>query len=439
GWNPAHHGIFQFVDPLQKTSTYISKERDNTIFRGHTFWDLAGKAGRNSCVLFPHVGYPSWQVNGVMVTRAAQDMDVSIYPPDLKEQYNLGGLNSVKGLAGRNRQGYLDANRQLVERQLEINLQLMRQQRWDLFFTYWSALDLIQHQFWAHCDPDDPTYVDDNPFRNVIKDFYILHDRVIGQLISEVEPETDILVISDHGHGMRPVKIFNINRLLLDNEFLFLKTSAHSRRTNLAKRLKNELTNFITRNELGGLASKILKLAPWTKQIYVSTLNLDYERTIAYITDMSGIKAYAYGGIQIAHQNLKGLSYQVVRNAVIALLQDARDPSLGDTPIVKWAKPREALYSGPYIDEFPDIVFELCQEYGAGWDASGPLFDVSLSHNLYPGSHIGSNAVFILSGPQAARINRSPESLMDIAPTILDLLDLPIDNDLDGESILIPQ
>jgi predicted AlkP superfamily phosphohydrolase/phosphomutase len=315
----------------------------------------------------------------------------------------------------------------------------MRQQDWDLFFTYWSALDLIQHQFWAHCDPDDPTYVDDNPFRNVIKDFYILHDCVIGQLISETDPETDTLVISDHGHGMRPVKIFNINRLLLDNGLLFLKTSAHSRRMDVVKRLKNELTNFITRNELGGLASKILKLAPWTKQVYVSTLNLDNERTIAYITDMSGIKAYAYGGIQIAHQNLKGLSYQVVRNAVIALLQDARDPSLGDTPIVKWAKPREALYSGPYIDEFPDIVFELCQEYGAGWDASGPLFDVSLSHNLYPGSHIGSNAVFILSGPQAARINRSPESLMDIAPTILDLLDLPIDNDLDGESILIPQ
>jgi predicted AlkP superfamily phosphohydrolase/phosphomutase len=439
GWNPARHGIFQFVDPLDKASFYLSTERDNRIFQGQTFWDMVGDAGYRVCILFPHVGYPSWPVNGIMVTRAAQEQDVSTFPPNLEKQYNFAGLQGVKGLAGRDRQAYLDAIRQLLERQLEFNLQMMRAEEWDLFFTYWSALDLIQHQFWSYCDPHDPTFVDGNPFTNVIKEFYILHDQIVGRLISEVGPDTHILVLSDHGHGMRPVKIFNINRLLLDNGFLHLKSNALNRRAMILKKLRHRLTNFVSKHELGGFASMVLKLAPWTKQVYLSTVNLDLEKTVAYITDMSGIKAYAYGGIQIARQNLNGLSYPAIREAIIGLLMDAEDPKLGDDAIVKWAKPREALYSGPFINEYPDIIFELRPDYGAGWDATGPLFDVSPSHNLYPGSHIGSNTVFIYSGPQYEHIRGSPHSLMDIAPTILDLFGILQHGGLDGKSILAPQ
>lgn len=439
GWNPARHGIFQFVDPLDKASIYLSTERDNSIFQGQTFWDIVGGAGYRVCVLFPHIGYPSWPVNGIMVTRAAQEQDISTYPQDLIQQYNLAGLYGVKGLAGRNRRAYLDANRQLLERQLEINLQMIHAEDWDLFFTYWSALDLIQHQFWSFCDPHDPSFVIGNPFTDVIKEFYILHDQIVSRLISEFGPDTNILVLSDHGHGMRPVKIFNINRLLRDKGFLYLKSDALTRRAGTAKKLRHRLTNFISKHELGRFAAKVLKLAPWTKQVYLSTVNLDLEKTVAYITDMSGIKAYAYGGIQIARQNLNGLSYPSTREAIISLLMDAKDPKLGDESIVNWAKPREALYSGPFIDEYPDIIFELRPDYGAGWDATGLLFDVSPSHNLYPGSHIGSNAVFIYTGPHSGRICSDPQSLMDIAPTILDLFDIHPHGGLDGKSILAPE
>jgi predicted AlkP superfamily phosphohydrolase/phosphomutase len=205
---------------------------------------------------------------------------------------------------------------------------------------------------------------------------------------------------------------------------------------NLLKRVKNSATDIVSRYELGEVASKVLKLAPWTKKLYVSAANLDLGQTVAYITDMSGIKAYSYGGIRIARQNLNGRSYEAVRDEVIALLMEARDPELGDEPLVCWIKPREEVYAGPYVEDYPDLVFELHPDYGAGWDASGPLFDISLSHSLYPGSHIRSNSIFALTGPQAQRVVRMPESMMDIAPTVLDILGVPVPQGLDGASIL---
>ncbi|NLX09215.1 MAG: hypothetical protein GXY36_06130 [Chloroflexi bacterium] len=438
GWNPARHGIVEFVDPLQKSATYMMRERDNEVFRGATFWDIAGAHQRQVAVLFPHVGYPSWPVNGVMITRANVGDEVSVTPAHLRDDLRVQDFQGVKGLVGRAPQDFLDANRALVERQLALNLDVMRRQPWDLFFTYWSALDLVQHQFWAYCDPQDPTYPGETPYRHAIRDFYILHDQVVGRLLEQVDDDTTVIVMSDHGHGMRPVKLFNINRLLREHGLLTLKEGSASRSADLLKVLKKRAMNTVTRYHLGNVAARVLRAAPWTKKLYIGSTNLDLDRTIACTTDMSGIKAYAYGGIRIARQNLNGRSYEAVVQQIKDLLTGVDDPENGGSRIVRWIKHREELYSGPHLERYPDLVFELDSGYGAGWDAAGPLFDVSHSHNLYPGSHLGSTAVFMLSGPAQARIVRSPRSLMDIAPTVLDVLQVALPPDMDGSSVLQP-
>lgn len=439
GWNPARHGIFRFVDPLQKTSTYIARERNNSVLRGHTFWDLGGAAGRRVCVLFPHIGYPSWPVNGLMVTRGALNGDLSVTPPELKRRYTLDGLRGMEALVGRDRGAFLAAFRRLVERQLEFTLDIVCKEQWDLVFSYWPALDVIQHQFWNFYDPRDPTFPGDTPFREAIPIFYALHDHVVGTLASMVDAQTTVLVMSDHGHGMRPVKIFNINRLLCDHGLLQLKPGSGQRRMAMLKQIKNSSMAFISRFELGPFAARVLKAAPWTKNLYLATSSLDLERSVAYITDMSGIKAYSYGGIRIRHQNLNGRPYETVREEIINLLLETRTLECACEPLVRWIKRREEIYAGPLIGDFPDIVFELHPAYGAGWDPEGPLFDVSLSHNLFSGSHIRSNAVFLMVGPDAKRVDHAPSSMMDVAPTVLDMLDVALPPGLEGSTILRPR
>lgn len=435
GWNPARHGILQFVDPLEKSGSYLIHERDNSVIRGHTFWDIAGRAGRKVCVLFPHIGYPSWPVNGLMVTRASTEDEVSVIPDEARGRYDLSDLGGVKGLAGRQMQAYVDANRNLVARQLEFSRRVLCEEEWDLCFTYWSALDLIQHQFWAYCNPQDPTFPGETSFLHTIRDFYVLHDQVIGQLLSQASADTTVIVMSDHGHRMRPVKTLNINRVLREFGFLALKRGTEGDRTDILRRMRNGVVDLVGRFQLGNVAARVLKKAPWAKKLYLSTSNLDLDRTIAYTTDMSGIKAYSYGGIRIVRGNLGDRSYEAVRDEIVALLLAIPDPDKSGR-LVRWVKRPEELYDGPYLAKYPDLIFELRPDYGAGWDAAGPLFDVSLSHSFYPGSHSGSNAVFMLAGLNTTRVLRVPTSLMDIAPTVLDILDVPLPEDMDGDSIL---
>ena len=106
------------------------------------------------------------------------------------------------------------------------------------------------------------------------------------------------MVISDHGHGMRPVRVININRLLKEHGLLITQKGDVNNRGGLFEKLKNKGTHFISYHRLGNMASSVIRLMPGLKKIYISTINLDMDHTVAYITDMSGIKAYSYGGNQ---------------------------------------------------------------------------------------------------------------------------------------------
>jgi predicted AlkP superfamily phosphohydrolase/phosphomutase len=98
-----------------------------------------------------------------------------------------------------------------------------------------------------------------------------------------------------------------------------------------------------------------------------------------------------------------------------------------------WVCRREDLYSGPHISQFPDIVFELEDGYGVYWGIHTPLVGTAYEHNLASGGH-KKDAVFLLSGTD--RHPRSREmTLMDVAPTILDLLGMKEDFGFDGHSI----
>ena len=114
--------------------------------------------------------------------------------------------------------------------------------------------------------------------------------------------------------------------------------------------------------------------------------------------------------INIVRSNIKDDSYERVREKIMTILNSVQDPDNPQKKIIKWIKPREELYTGSYLEKYPDLVFELDSDYGAGWDPAGSLFDVSRSHSLYPGSHMASNAVFFYHGPDQEKILHPPES-----------------------------
>jgi predicted AlkP superfamily phosphohydrolase/phosphomutase len=266
----------------------------------------------------------------------------------------------------------------------------------------------------------------------VIKDFYKLYDKVIGRYLDAISSDVVIIVFSDHGHCMRPVKLVNINELLRKKGYLVAKGNKPGKFG--IEKLKRDLFGVMTKYKLGQLALKVLYAFPEIKKIYTAPPSIDFMKTYAHISDLSGIKAYSYGGIKIRKENIKDIGYEQLRNILVNELCNIKDPDTGEN-LVRWVRKREDLYQGIYISEYPDIVFELNENYGAGWAIYEPLITTSYSHNIHPGSHRAETPIFLLSNLEGKECVRENMTLTDVAPTILDLLHIKNDFDFDGKSI----
>lgn len=444
GLNPAQHGILLFIDPLDKVTTIVSEEIDNSEIQGKTFWDLAGSCGKKVCVITPLLGYPIWPVNGVMIGRSLLEQDFQVFPQELYNSYPLSQLLEPKGFPGKGKrlEQYIKSLGKHVLDHAEFSLRILKEQDWNLFFTYSGAMDAIQGFFWMYYDESDPSYPGDNPCQNIIKDFYVLHDEIIGRFLDAVDSDTITIVVSDHGMGLRPTKLLNINEILRRNSLLVLKdtsllsVNAPAHLTiRLIEKSKGWALRKIHKYNLGNLAQLLLRIFPQGRRIYTSPLSIDWQKTSAYLSDLSGIKAYSYGGIRINQERVGDRELEEMKSLIIEELSRIRDPDT-DEKLVKRVCRREELYSGKHISLYPEIVYELKEDYGGGWTASSSLFGKSYSHSLVSGGHMRHSPTFLMS-KQGKKPMRENIALMDVAPTVLELLGVEGDFGFAGRSLFV--
>ena len=443
GLNPARHGIVLFVDPLDRITTMAFNLVDNTPIRGRTFWDMAGKEGKKVCILFPKMGDPLWPVNGAMVIKSStmysKSASVVTYPASLNDPDRLSVLADIEMLPQKkNYPKYIKAQKELIKAETEYAVEMWQKEDWDLFFVYSEAIDWVGHNFWSYFDENDPTYPGPNPCQDVLLDFYKAYDEMVGRLLAVAGPDTTIIVISDHGQMMRPMKLVNINEILRVNGLLVPKAIRAGRVNpyHLLEFAKTKATEFINRYGIGSNLAKLVHRFPSIKRLYTSPPSIDWQKTAAYITDLSGIKAYSYGGIRVNKEGLGDRDYEETRDLIITELKKIREPS-SQQKIIKWICRREELYSGEHISLYPDIVFELREDYGAGWAIHAPIISNCRTHNIQPGSHRGDTPVCLIWNAGDRKVVKNEITLMDIAPTVLNLLNIEHDYDFDGESVLV--
>ncbi len=417
GLSPAEHGVVNFVDPLNKSTKYLTQETENVALKGKTFWDIAGQQGKKVIVLFPHVGFPPWKVNGIMISRSSLEDKVLVYPENKKIDFYLNKVNIIKGFPGGKKElkKFIKKHHDLISNEQDLALKLLNTEEWDLFFVYSSSLDVVKHFVWKYCDESDPSYPGENELKSTIKDLYLIYDVILGKYLEKLPADTSVIVLSDHGHAGRPLKLFNINEYLQRKGYLFTIKSKNRGNLEIIEKIKRGMLNIIGKYELGKYASKILKIFPGFRKIYTSPLMIDWDKTIAYTSDLSGIKAYTYGGIIINRHKINNEQYDNIRKQIISTLFELKAPT-SDSQLFEWVKKREDLYKGEFINKYPDIVFNLNNGYGAGWEVNGDLFSKSATQNIVPGSHNASTGVFISSNIK--RIDTDCTNLTEITSII---------------------
>lgn len=429
GQLPSNHGILYVYDVFDPNLSDL-KKIDTSILRGKTFWDAAAKNGMRSVIVYPNLIYPAWDLSGVMVSKSPFDkridnihtnIELDVHPREIKEKYDIpdhltsiwGGFPGEKKLFR-----WAESGLKSLQKENSIARSLYLNEKWDLFFVYFNILDIIQHRLWRYFDKNDPTYPGDNQLSEIIFKYYLEFDNIIGHYIRDF-PESRFIILSDHGHKSRPIKSINLNDYLRDNNFL----SINKLNKSLSSKLKTSALFTISSLHAEHIAMKILassrSLTKMGKSVYSSSGMINTNESIAWLSTFAGIKSYSYGGIEI-NKKIQNDEYGIIISDVIESIKKIEDK--GGMPLVEWAVSRDSVYSGEYSKKiFPDILFELNKEYCVGWDIKGNLFGKSLDHNVASGGH-SIDAVLLMKNIQCN--NYSDIGIIDVSPTIFDILDI---------------
>jgi predicted AlkP superfamily phosphohydrolase/phosphomutase len=159
------------------------------------------------------------------------------------------------------------------------------------------------------------------------------------------------------------------------------------------------------------------------------TFELDWEHTVAYAATPSsqGIhiaRRPAEGGPGVPPESCERLKRDIVRR-----LRALRNPSTGKLVVAEvWT--RDEAFAGPHEEMGPDVTF-LLEDNGV---ASILRSDAIVKHRPEPVGTHHPVGVCLAGGPAIVSGASLPEmSILDVAPLLLYLLDVPIPDDLSGK------
>ena len=126
-----------------------------------------------------------------------------------------------------------------------------------------------------------------------------------------------------------------------------------------------------------------------------------------------------------------------LKREIAAKLAALRDPD-GDGIVIQEAVDISKRYTGPYLDQSPDLVIGYADGYRVSWDAAvGKIAGAVVADN--PKSWSGDHCVDPRLVPGVLFCNRkvaaASASIVDLAPTILNLYGLEAPRHMEGRSL----
>ena len=425
GQDPSEHGILNFVNLGAKKNTYEPLTFDDSAFQGKTFWDVLNSHGISCAVLLPMNIKHGWKINGLMITRPV-DGKIYIYPEEKKAIYspNIDILGTESKFAAEQTLGTIrDEFFAKAEEEIRLTDLALENEDADVLFSYFSTTDGIQHEFWKYCDPAHRLYPGSNPYDNTIRDMYIHMDQYVGS-VRERYPKTPLLIISDHGHGARPVYTVRINELLRRGGFLTPKegqAKKNSCKKTVKRVIKSAVMKTVRTIGLPTWAVRMAKRFPVWKSIFASGKDFDWDHTQAYMSDLSAVKNYSYGGIRI---NDSVEDKDALADKIIEYLRPIHIEG-EEKPLFEWIVRTNTFYHGKHLDKYPEIIFQMDERYGGEWELGEKIFDKSgTMHMVSSGGHRWRTA--IISGANIQLVKEQYE-MTDIFDLILQLVGSEID------------
>jgi len=443
GVNPAKHGIFK---PLIRKDihSYGMQVLSSRDVREKCLWQILSEHGKRVGVVNVPPFYPAMPVNGFFIggmLSPGLESDFT-YPSGLIQEiiaHTGEYIIDIKSKTGPKEKMRDDLLRSVVKRS-EAARYLMRKQDWDFFMIVFTETDRVQHYFWADMDPTHPAHDPQRAARlgSAIFDVYNQVDKAVGELLQEIDSNTQVIIVSDHGFGPQPFS-FYINRWLQERGLLHLRgrqelsqqlkaiareALAFANLLDLAKQGRERLRSNSNHNHAGELNGLNFKRSVIDDLIAC----IDWPRTLVYSLVPRGIRINLRGR---EPQGIvePGRQYDELREHIKRELTQLKYPETGER-VFETVLFREECLFGPMLKFAPDIITVMSIGVPSCSIDSESLFEINRGAT---GSHT-EYGVFIAAGAgikQGERI--SGASIMDITPTALYSMRVPLGENMDGK------
>jgi predicted AlkP superfamily phosphohydrolase/phosphomutase len=204
GKDPGELGIYGFRNRADHSYERMTIATGASL-RVDRIWDILARAGKQSIVLSVPPTYPVKPANGQLVSCFLTPPKAEQYtwPRELRAELetHLGEpyIHDVMGFRTDDKGWLLNEIYRMTKQHFAAVHYMLEHKPWDFFMFVEIGVDRIHHGFWSNMDPTHPHYVAGNPFENAIHDYYVYIDGEIGRVLEELDQDTVVLVLSDHG------------------------------------------------------------------------------------------------------------------------------------------------------------------------------------------------------------------------------------------------
>jgi predicted AlkP superfamily phosphohydrolase/phosphomutase len=453
GKHPGKHGILGFSRFDFKE--YREKLNNAEDIQSKTIWQVLSEKGKRIVVLHLPFTYPPYEVNGVIVS----GWDVPsvsanfTYPEELRTEVLRLAPDYESSLdlalwqfaSTRSENQFSEFTSKLVrafEQTAQLALHFLERERdWDVFMVHFQQTDFIQHKLWNLIEAACKDAKDGDRRLEKVRQCYRRFDEMVGWLLAAVEKiEPFEIILSDHGFGDYKGAVCP-NYYLRQWGYLHLAPGQKERLGAIKDVFRRSRFSQVRRFYRALYEAKTWLLETRAARQYKSwhqyataTLPgsespIDWSKTKA-VTLMATQVAFIYvnlvgrGPLGTVHP---GHEYDHVVADLMTRIRELRHPQTAAQLIREVVRGAD-LYPNPSEGvPIPDLVLIPVDGYG---------FSTAVSNQPPEPSTQGLHrfeGVFSIRGEGLKRaVSGFEPRLIDVAPTVLHLLDLPVPTDMDG-------
>jgi predicted AlkP superfamily phosphohydrolase/phosphomutase len=407
GKDPGVLGFYGFRNRADYSYENMSMATGSAV-KEPRVWEMLGEAGKQVIVVGVPQTYPVRQVNGYLVS--------SFLTPSIQRQYTypnelrfeidqlLDGREydvDVHQFRTENKDFLLKQIYEMTEKRFIVLKHLLKNKPWDFFMFVEMGVDRIQHGLWQYMDATHPRFEPGNAYQHAIKEYYQYLDQGFGEMLSLLDDDTVVMVVSDHGAKKMDGGIC-INEWLRREGYLVLKEEP---------------------------------MREGARPIPFEKVEVDWEKSTAW--GAGGYYARIFLNVQGREQSglIPKADYEKVRGELAAAIEAIPDQE--GNPLNTTCFRPEGIYQD-VRNIPPDLIIYMGDLH---WRSVGSFgFDsiYTFENDIGPDdANHAQDGMIIYYDPRQNLGGRQLDGahLMDVAPTVLQLMRQPIPDDIQGKVI----